>query len=305
MVLLCFCKMIFQRLLPDRNTIRLLRIPFSFFLMPVFLLAASGVEKISWPSTLAGFFILHGLVFPSSNGYNSYVDRDETSIGGLEKPPLPTESLFHLTIILDILAILLGFWLVSPLFSIGLLLYILASRAYSSPTIRLKKYPIWSFLVVVFFQGGFCWWLSRICLEPDFQIFQSPSWGWIWGACSLQLAGAYPLTQIYQHDADKKSGVRTISLLLGYKGTFLFSSFFFLLANVSYFFYFQTLGQSQRFMILQVFFAPVLVFFFWWMRKVWQEKSHANFSNTMKMNKVAAICMNACFLVLNYLQHSH
>jgi 1,4-dihydroxy-2-naphthoate octaprenyltransferase len=42
-------------------------------------------------------------------------------------------------------------------------------------------------------------------------------------ACSLLLGGFYPLTQIYQHDADRRDGVRTLSLVLGYRGSFVFT----------------------------------------------------------------------------------
>lgn len=64
-----------------------LRIPFSFFLMPVFLFAVSiSPEPALWRTVLV-FFITHFLLYPASNGFNSYYDKDENSIGALEKPP--------------------------------------------------------------------------------------------------------------------------------------------------------------------------------------------------------------------------
>ena len=62
-----------------------------------------------------------------SNGYNSYMDRDTGSIGGLEKPPLPSQSLFYLSIIMDILAILLALIINLP-FAFSLLFYILKTK---------------------------------------------------------------------------------------------------------------------------------------------------------------------------------
>lgn len=289
--------------IPDKNTFRLLRIPFSIYLMPVFLLALSQAKSPDWLTTTAGFLIIHLLVYPASNGYNSYVDRDETAIGGLEHPPLPTTSLYYLTLAMDALAILLSLFLVGSLFSACIALYILASRAYSSPTIRLKKYPIAGFLVVVFFQGGFTFLMSLQAIEPNSTFFQTPENGWILAATSLQIGGAYPLTQIYQHEADLKDGVRTISWKLGYRGTFLFTCLMFGLANLSYFQYFINSGQMSGFIQLQVFFIPVLVFFGWWMRKVWADPAFANFNFTMKMNKVAALSMNACFLLFILQNH--
>ena len=69
----------------SRNTLKLLRIPFSILLMPIFLLAVSQAEVINIYKTILSFIIIHLLVYPASNGYNSYIDRDEGSIGGIEK----------------------------------------------------------------------------------------------------------------------------------------------------------------------------------------------------------------------------
>src|SRR5687767_4649060 len=105
-----------------RSTLQLLRIPFSFFLSPIYFFSLSQVPQINWLKAVLIFFILHFLIYPTSNGYNSYMDMDTESIGGLEKPPPPAKDLFITTIILDILAILLGF-LITPYFPIALLLY--------------------------------------------------------------------------------------------------------------------------------------------------------------------------------------
>jgi hypothetical protein len=55
------------------------------------------------------FFILHLLVYPASNGYNSYMDRDTGPIGGIKNPLQPTRQLFYTTVLLDITAVLLSF----------------------------------------------------------------------------------------------------------------------------------------------------------------------------------------------------
>ena len=76
------------------STIKLLRIPFSFFLSPIYFFALAQVPYINWINAILIFFILHFLIYPASNGYNSYMDRDTESIGGLEKPPPPSPQLF-------------------------------------------------------------------------------------------------------------------------------------------------------------------------------------------------------------------
>ncbi len=281
----------------DKNTLKLLRIPFSIFLMPVFLLALSQAESLNTVHSLWAFFIIHLLIYPASNGYNSYVDRDETPIGGLEKPPMPTIKLFYLTLILDVLALILSFIFVKPLFAYCVLTYVLASRAYSSRQVRLKKYAIWGFAVVVIFQGAFTYFMTSIAINDAPFAFKSTNL-YILLASSLQIAGAYPLTQIYQHEADLKDGVTTLSYKLGYKGTFLFTAAMFILCNICYYLYFDETHKMASFFILQVCFLPSLLYFGWWFLQVSKNTQNANFANTMRMNAISSLGMSACCLIL-------
>lgn len=282
----------------DLDTLKLLRFPFSILLMPVFLLALSQVNTpYSWLDVLYPFLIIHLLVYPASNGYNSYIDRDEGSIGGLEKPPMPTIKLFYVTLVMDFTALLLAALLVNVAFSLCLLLYIMASRAYSSRQIRLKKYPILGFLVVTLFQGGFTFFLSYLGITKQVMDLNSTTI-WVLAACSLQIAGVYPLTQIYQHQQDLDDGVVTISYKLGHRGTFIFSALMFAACNLCYYLYFSKTNQLGDFLVIQAFFAPIAVFFGYWFIQVLKNTTNANFRNTMLMNVIAALSMNACFFVL-------
>lgn len=273
------------------NTFRLLRIPFSYFLLPVFLFALSQSSNIEWSKAGLLFFILHFLIYPASNGYNSFMDKDETSIGGLKNPPIATYQLFIVSIGLDLIALLLGL-LISWQLTAYLGAYILASRLYSYRRIRLKQYPILGFATVVFFQGFFTYYLC----QHTFGIKEVNLLAGI--ASSFLIAGVYPLTQIYQHEADMKDGVKTISQLLGYKGTFLFTIIMFMGANVLLFIYFHSQNQTTHFVILSLFLLPTLLYFFYWMRLVWLDISKATFEHTMRMNLIASTCMNSCFVLL-------
>ena len=106
--------------------------------MPVYWFAISQVNKINWRDAIIIFIILHMLVYPSSNGYNSYMDRDTGSIGGIKNPLQPTKQLFYVSVTLDVVAIALSF-LITPFFALGILLYILASRAYSYRMIKIGR----------------------------------------------------------------------------------------------------------------------------------------------------------------------
>jgi 4-hydroxybenzoate polyprenyltransferase len=289
-------------MLPDRDTIKLLRIPFFIFLMPLFLFAVSQAEHVQLPETILAFLVIHFLVYPASNGYNSYVDRDEESIGGLEKPPPPTKALFYLTILMDLLAVTASAIFINVPFSCCLILYIAASRAYSARGIRLKKYPIAGFLTVAIFQGAFTYYMSILAISGHPLPLIAPNILLLLG-CSFQIAGAYPLTQIYQHEQDLRDGIVTLSYKLGYRGTFFFTAAMFALCNVCYYLYFTTVGHGMIFYVLQLFFLPIILYFLFWFRAVSRNTQEANFKNTMRMNWIAAICMNSCFIVLIFINH--
>ncbi len=265
--------------------------------MPVFILALSQAENSILANAVISFLIIHVLVYPASNGYNSYVDKDESPVGGLEKPPQPTKQLFWITLIMDIVAVLFSAIFINKLFSACILLYMLASRAYSSPKIRLKKYPILGFLTVFIFQGAFTYLMCTVGITGASFNFTDAGI-YILAASSFQIAGAYPLTQVYQHEQDLKDGVKTLSYQLGYIGTFIFSIAMFIICNIFYYLYFNSINQLNSFMLIQLFFIPIIIYFSYWFYKVIHNASEANFRNTMRMNYISAICMNSCFILL-------
>jgi 1,4-dihydroxy-2-naphthoate polyprenyltransferase len=285
----------------QKSTITLLRIPFSFFLMPVYFFALSQVQVIDYAKALLVFVILHFIMYPASNGYNSYMDNDVESIGMLETPPTPTRQLFYVTAVLDIMAVALSF-LVNTVFAICIIANILASRAYSYRGIRLKKYAIAGFLIVIFFQGAITYFMVYNGSQA-IQSIEIPSEGML--ISSLLFGGFYPLTQIYQHEQDLKDGVETISYKLGLKGTFIFSGIMYALAEAALFFYFSGKQQLMHFGLLQIFFLPVLVYFIYWWRKVLISSTNASFRYSFRMNVIAACSTNAAFILLYLLNHTY
>ena len=273
------------------STIQLLRFPFSFFLLPVYLFGISQPLDTNWARAALLFFILHFLVYPSSNGYNSYMDRDESPIGGLEHPPLPERELWTLTLVMDLLAVGLSF-ILSNASALAVAFYILASRAYSSRKIRLKKFAFLGFLVVVCCQGGLIFWLSYHASHAKLSM-HVPVTGML--ASTLLLAGAYPLTQIYQHRQDAADGVTTISMRMGVRGTFRLSGLLFMLAFLVLGLHFGLQLELDRFLVLLIFFLPVTVYFIWWAIQVWKDPAKADFRHLMKMNIISAICSTAAF----------
>lgn len=282
----------------DKSTVKHLRLPFSFFLLPVFLFALSQASQIDWIKTVLAFLILHLLIFPSSNGYNSHQDRDETSIGGLKNPPKVTPNLYFATLLMDVIAVVAGI-IISPYFSVLLLVFILMSRAYSYRHIRLKKYPVAGFLTVFVFQGAFVYFMSMAAIT-GFNIADLFSVNSLicMSISSLFIGSIYPLTQIYQHQADKNDGVISISYKLGYTGTFIFSGLLYTIATILMFYYFSLKHQSIAFILFIVVILPVVYKLSVWFAKVRKDTRNADFDNTMAMNKLASFTMNLYFLIL-------
>lgn len=276
------------------STIQLLRFHFSFFLLPVYLFALSQVPRIDTFDAWLIFFILHFLVYPSSNGYNSYMDRDETPIGGLSQPMQPTKELFTVSVVMDLLAIGLSFF-ISYWFAFCIIAYIAASRAYSYRGIRLKKYPVIGYLTVVIFQGSVTFFMVYHGSHIGKPLAAPPAGI---AAAGLLIGGFYPLTQVYQHEADRKDGVVTISALLGYRGTFIFTAIIYTLAMGALAWLFFQEGEQKKFAVLATCMLPVLVYFFGWAGKVWKDVHKADFRNTMRMNLLASCCTNLAFFTL-------
>ena len=227
------------------------------------------------------------------------MDRDETPIGGLASPLQPTRQLFYTTIAMDAIAIALS-CTVSILFAAGVLLYILASRAYSYRGIRLKKYPVIGFLTVFVFQGALVFYITYGAVNSEAN--NHPRWLPL-VLSSLLIGALYPLTQIYQHEEDKKDGVTTISYLLGKRGTFGFSMTLFLLATFFMYLLFKHQNHLAYFTLFLAFLLPVVLFFLYWMSKVWKDESMADFKHSLRMNVLSTLCTTAYFITLIILTH--
>lgn len=280
-----------------RSSISHLRIPFSLFLMPVFLFALALTPNLNGDRLLLVFLALHLFLYPSSNGYNSFFDRDEESIGGLKHPPKVTPDLYWLSQGFFLIALILGA-MISLGFAGMLLVYGLVSMAYSHPRIRIKKYPWASWIIAGFFQGYFTFAMAYAGLSDlGWDVIVKPHVIIPGLLTSLMLWGNYPLTQVYQHREDSKRGDRTLSLKLGIKGTFLFSALFFALTGAAFIWYFLDRGQEQIIWIYLGAMAPIILFFLIWFGFVNQNpEKYASYSWAMGMNSLSALALNAFFI---------
>jgi len=280
------------------STLQLLRFKFSFFLMPVFLFALSCIENMDWGKAILIGIILHLIVYPASNGYNSFMDRDTQAIGGIKNPMQPTKQLFYVTIGLDILALALSF-LVSQTFVAFMLLYIISSRLYSYRKIRLKQYAILGYITVIINQGAIIF--LAVYWGASLDLIEHIPW-LLLIASSCLIGGFYPITQIYQHEQDAADNVKTISMLLGKKGTFVFCAIAYALAFLLLFFHYQSVQQISNFIVLQLMFLPIIFYFLKWFFRVLKDEKEANFEKTMFMNVLASSFTNLAFIVLIFIK---
>lgn len=264
--------------------------------MPVYWFALSQSPHFDVTKACWVFMIWHVLVYPASNAYNSYFDKDEGSIGGLEKPPAVDKALFSVAWAMDILAIVLSYFFIGTVFALAVLVYGLVSKSYSHTSIRLKKYPLLSWFIVGLFQGFFVYLSTQqAVLQENSELTNNLLPAIL---SSMMLWAVYPMTQIYQHEEDAKRGDRTLSLLLGIRGTFFFTASIYSLTALGFWVYL----PLQHFLLFIVLTSPTLVFFLNWFRKTWLDASQANFKNTMWLNLLASFGLNALFITLLILQ---
>lgn len=224
------------------------------------------------------------------------MDRDEGSIGGIKMPPKVPGEMRLLSLFMDIIALISTWWFFDLRAFYLILSYIIASRLYSYRGVRLKQYPVIGFLIVTIFQG------PLIFTLVIWSLAKSISFPWFTSGLLLSyliIAAGYPLSQIYQHDQDRKDGVTTISMLLGVRKTFIFSGLMFFLLFVLYVYHFEFANPHRVGWIVSVLFLlPVGVFFTKWMQASFSLPSEANYENTMKMNKMGAFAFNVGFIFI-------
>jgi 4-hydroxybenzoate polyprenyltransferase len=193
-----------------------LRLHFQLLLAPVFLwgwLVADAGRGLTISIILA-FIALHVFLYGGATAFNSYYDRDEGPVGGLEHPPPVTPALlpFALTVKavgwLLALFVNLTFWLVYAGFA-------LLSVAYSHPRLRLKAHPWASVATVGIGQGVLAFLAAWAATRGSLDGVLSPE-GLLGAAtATLLILALYPLTQLYQVDEDRARGDRTLAVVLG------------------------------------------------------------------------------------------
>lgn len=277
----------------SRSSVLHLRLPFSYFLLPVYLLALLTVETIDGVKAAGIFMALHFLLYPAANGFNSFYDRDRESIGALPHPPPVTRDLWGLSLALNVAALGVAGWIGWP-FALICLIYSLAALAYSWDQIRLKRYPVLGWLLAGGGQGTTMFLAVAAAAREDASLAPlAPPVALPALAAGLFVLGFIPLSQVYQHREDARRGDLTISRRLGIRGTFYVSAFFMANALALDYLYFQARWGTDAAWAFAGANAPAMLYFIHWFRAVRRDPSRADFSHAMRLCTVAASGLNA------------
>jgi 1,4-dihydroxy-2-naphthoate octaprenyltransferase len=191
-----------------------LRLPFQMTLAPIFLWGYFLARPAPDWKLLPAFAALHLCLYTGVTAYNSYYDRDEGPVGGLEHPPAVHEPLYALSLFLQGAGLLLALP-VGASFVLLYLIFMALSVLYSHPRFRWKARPGFSAFVVCGGQGGLGFLAGWAAARGEIASAASLSGvlGGIAAACTT--FGMYPLTQVYQVEEDRKRGDITLCVLLG------------------------------------------------------------------------------------------
>jgi 4-hydroxybenzoate polyprenyltransferase len=198
-----------------------LRLHFQLLLAPVFLwgwlLAGGGVSQ----GVVLAFIALHVFLYSGATAFNSYYDRDEGPVGGLERPPPVSPALLPLALGMKVVGAVLAA-LVNPAFLAVYLTFAGLSLAYSHPWTRLKAHTWASLLTVAFGQGVLAYLGAWAAVTGGLPHHHAMTNEFLLGAAaaSLSIVGVYPLTQLYQVDEDRGRGDRTVAVAWGASACF-------------------------------------------------------------------------------------
>ena len=280
------------------STLLHLRIPFSIFLLPIFFMALIPIQYIN-SRILPVFIIFHILLYPASNGFNSFFDRDEGPIGGLANPPPVNISLLIVSLLFDLLAIVWAY-LITPEFALLAFIYGLGSKLYSWDRIRIKRLPIVGWIWTGLGQGIFTFLAMAAVLGGRGFFSLDAATYRVSFLVTAFILGIYPLTQVYQHEEDALRGDMTISRLLGVRGTFILSASFLSVAMAGIFFW---LYRAEGFFWASIFVAvqlPSMIYFVFWAVGVFRDERRATHKSAMSMNIIASTLISSffiCFLI--------
>lgn len=215
-----------------RHVLAHLRLPVQLTLAPLFLWGIFGAAGGWSGATVMAFLAIHVFLYGGTTLFNSYYDRDQGPITGMERPVALPPWALPFSVAWQAVGAVAAWWVGAAL---GALYVIYAAMGvlYSHPRWRLKAYPFVSAILIFIFQGlgGFlAGWLASA--RAGLPLAEARFWLMALVAAATTIA-LYPLTQVYQIEEDAARGDRTLAMVLGPARSFVFAAVVFALAALA------------------------------------------------------------------------
>lgn len=264
-----------------------LRLHFQLLLAPIFLwgfyLAGGTFSLDFW----LAFTAFHVFLYGGTTAFNSYYDRDEGPVGGLENPPPVDAMLLPFSLIMQAIGAVLAAFVNGPVFVVYLLIFAMGI-AYSQPRIRLKARPFGGLLTVAIGQGLLAALAGWFTAQPALASITSLGWIGIVGV-TLVTTGFYPITQIYQIDEDLARGDLTFAAWAGPAGAFAFAIVLQAIALPMLFWVLlQVVGLWQA-LLVTLFYVGLLLSILQWTRTYDPAAVVANFRRVMRTYQATSL----------------
>jgi len=173
------------------------------------------------------FLNVHVLLFGGATAYNSWWDKDTGPIGGLRHPPGMTRWMHPASLLLMLAGLIYAVG-VSILYALIYMVSLILFWLYSTPLARWKGHPYLS-LVAIAISTGF-----NSVLMGTLAAGGVISPGIVFGAigASFILLSLYPVSQVFQIDADRDRNDVTFALVYGVSGIKKFFAVSFTLGSI-------------------------------------------------------------------------
>jgi 4-hydroxybenzoate polyprenyltransferase len=202
-----------------------LRLHYQFFILSGgYLMGGLLVAEPDWYTFWFQFINVHVLLFGGATAFNSWHDKDEGPIGGLQHPPKMNKWMRDLSLIMQFAGLFWAFG-AGPFYSGFYLISMLLFWLYSTPLARWKGRPLLSLVAIGISTGTNSLIMGALAAGagPDALIlFAGVGTGFM-------ILSLYPVSQIYQIADDRKRGDITFASEYGLKGVRRFNALTFIL----------------------------------------------------------------------------
>lgn len=195
-----------------------MRLVIQMLLAPVFLWGWLLSPSSMTPRFVIAFVSFHLFGYTGATLFNSFYDRDEGPVGGIERPPPVSPSMLPISLLLLSTGFVLA-CLVSPAFLVIYACLAVLAIAYSHPSVRLKRRPFLSTFVVGIGQGLLVYSAGWVTTGTGWtEIDVQKAFAGMWPP-ALLIMGGYLFSQIYQAREDRARGDQTLTVRLGPRRT--------------------------------------------------------------------------------------